>query len=241
MYTSNISVFLPAYNEEENIQDSVLSIRDFLKKNFKKFEIVIINDGSMDKTPAVVLKLAKKYKEVRLINHKINLGYGAALRTGFKNSKYEIIFYTDADNQFDIRDLKKVIPLLKTYDIVSAYRMKREDPLMRIFIAYVYNLIVRVVFNLKVKDIDASFKLYKKNVISSLSLKSNTGLIDAEVLIKAGRKGFKIGQIGVKHYPRLKGRTMYEVGKRNKVIAFVRPQVITDILKEIGVLWKEIH
>lgn len=241
MYTSNISVFLPAYNEEENIQDSVLSIWDFLKKNFKKFEIIIINDGSRDKTPTVVLKLAKKYKEVRLINHKTNLGYGAALRTGFKNSKYEVIFYTDADNQFDIRDLKKVIPLLKTYDIVSAYRMKREDPLMRIFIAYVYNLIIRILFNLKVRDIDASFKLYKKNVFNALNLKSNTGLIDAEVLIKAERKGFKIGQMGVKHYPRLKGRTMYEVGKRNKVIAFVRPQVITDILKEIGVLWKEIH
>lgn len=241
MHTGNISVFLPAFNEEENIQDSVLSISDFLKKNFNKFEIIIVNDGSRDKTPAIVLKLAKKYKEIRLVNHKTNLGYGAALRTGFKNSNYDVIFYTDADNQFDIRDLKKVIPLLKTHDIVSAYRMKREDPLMRIFIAYVYNLIIRILFNLKVKDIDASFKLYKKNVLDSLHLKSNTGLIDAEVLIKAKRKGFKIGQIGVKHYPRLKGRTMYEVGKRNKIIAFVRPQVITDILKEIGVLWKEIH
>ena len=168
------------------------------------------------------------------------LGYGAGLKTGFKHSSKDLIFYTDADNQFNIEEMDRLFPLLNRYDIVSAYRINRKDPLMRIFVANVYNLLVRIIFGLKIKDVDASFKLYKREVFDKMKLVTNTGLTDAEALIKAQKLGFKIGQIGVRHYPRLYGRTSYEVGARNKIIAFVRPKVVLDILREMKTLWLDL-
>ncbi|MBI2028412.1 MAG: glycosyltransferase family 2 protein [Candidatus Levybacteria bacterium] len=241
MLKGGLSVFLPTYNEEENIQKAVESIYNYIEKNILDFELIVVNDGSKDKTKDIVEKLKKKYKNLRLINHTKNMGYGRALRSGFENSRKKHIFYTDADNQFDISEIKKLIPLLKEYDIVSGYRIKRRDPLMRIIIADTYNLLIRILFNLKIRDVDASFKIYKRRIFDNISLKSNTGLIDAEVLIKSLKNGYSIGQIGVSHFPRRFGRTTYEVGTRNKIFAFVRPEVIIDILKEIKILWKELR
>lgn len=229
------------FNEGENIEKSVLSIKKYLAKRFKDFEILVISDGSTDNTNEIVRKLSKKDKRIKLFARNKRLGYGAGLRAGFKHSSKDIIFYTDGDNQFNIEDVDKLLPLLASYDIVSAYRINRKDPMMRIFVAYVYNLLVRILFGLKVKDIDASFKLYKKEVFDKIRLVTNTGLTDAEVLIKAQKQGFKIGQIGVTHYPRIHGRTSYEMGARNKIFAFVRPRVIIDILSEIKTLWLDLR
>lgn len=241
MINNSISVFLPAYNEEENIKQAILSVQEYLKKKFDDYEIIIVDDGSSDKTAEIVKNLSKKNKRIKLVSHNTNLGYGAALRSGFKNVKKDLVFYTDSDNQFNIKEMDILFPLIKKFDIVSGFRIKRRDPLMRIFIAYTYNLIIRMLFNLKVKDIDASFKLYKRHIFDKIQLKANTGLIDAEVLIKAQKKGFTVGQVGVTHYPRAKGRTIYEVGNRNKVFAFVRPQVVIAIFKEIKTLWKDLR
>lgn len=237
----SISIFFPAFNEEENIGDAVLSVNEFIKKYFATYEIIVVDDGSRDKTAEIVKKLSKKNPKIRLVSHKKNQGFGAAIRTGLKSAKYDLIFYTDADNQFNIKDFTKILPLIEKFDIVSAYRMKRQDPKMRIYISNVYNLIIFLLFNPKVRDIDASFKLYKKRAIDQLNLKSKTGLIDAELFIKARKKGFTIGQVGVKHYPRLKGKTVYEVGNRNNFIALVHPKVVTDIFGEIKTLWKELR
>jgi len=241
MKNKSISVFLPTYNEEENIKAAVTAIQKYLKKQFSDYEIIVINDGSTDKTEEIVKGLIVQDKKIKLINHKKNLGYGAALRSGFSNASKDLIFYTDADSQFDIHDLDKLLPLVNSYDIISGYRIKRQDPLMRIFIAATYNVIIKTLFDLPVRDIDASFKLYKREILDNLTLKANTGLIDAEVLIKARKKGYRIGQIGVNHYPRVNGRTIYEVGNRNKIFAFVRPAVVTDILTEIRNLWRELR
>lgn len=241
MKQKSISVFLPAFNEEENIRACVLSVKQYLDKRFKDYEILVISDGSTDNTNKIVAELAKKDKRIKLFARKKKLGYGAGLRAGFVHSLKDLIFYTDGDNQFNIEDIDNLLPLLSSYDIVSAYRVDRKDPLMRIFIADVYNLLIRILFGLKVRDIDSSFKLYKKEIFKNMKLVTNTGLTDAEVLIKAQRQGFKIGQIGVAHYPRLHGRTSYEVGIRNKIFAFVKPGVIIDILKEIKTLWSELR
>lgn len=238
MVNKSISVFLPALNEEQNIKDCVSSVNKYLHKRFKDYEILVIASGSTDKTAEIVSNLTKENKLIKLINFKRKLGYGTALRSGFARSSKELIFYTDSDNQFDIRDMDKLLPLLKSYDIISGYRINRQDPPMRIFIANVYNLLIRILFNFKVKDVDSSFKLYKREVFDNIQLKSKTGLIDAEVLIRAKKKGFSIGQIGVSHYPRTKGKTVYGVGKRN---TFVRPSVIIEILKEIKRLWSDLR
>lgn len=236
MINKSISVFLPALNEEENIKSCVLSVKKYLSSKFKDYEILVISNGSTDNTEKIASELAKKDKHIIVVNDK-KIGYGAALRSGFANSSKDLIFYTDADNQFNIKDMDKLLPLLDKYDIISGYRVNRQDPPMRIFIAYVYNLIIRILFNPNVRDIDASFKLYKKQVFEKMKLKSNTGLIDSEVLIKANKLGFSIGQIGVRHYPRIKGKTVYGTGKRN---IFVRPSVIIKILFEIKKLWPDL-
>jgi glycosyltransferase involved in cell wall biosynthesis len=240
MKYKSISVFLPVFNEEKNIEQAIASIKKYLQKRFDDFEILVISDGSTDKTNKIVRKIAKKDKTIKLFSRKERLGYGAGLRAGFENSSKELVFYTDADNQFNIEDMDNLLPLLKKHDIVSAWRMQRKDPLMRIFIANVYNLIIRILFDLRIKDIDASFKIYKRKVFNDMRLITKTGLTDAEILIKAQKNGVKIGQIGVKHYPRLYGRTSYEIGARNNIIAFVRPGVIIDILSEIRKLWLDL-
>lgn len=240
MEKKSISVFFPALNEQENVKTCVLRALKYLKKQFKDYEIIVVSNGSTDNTAKIVKELAKKNKHIKAIHNK-KMGYGIALRSGFSNSSKELIFYTDADNQFNIQDMDKLFPLLGVYDIVSGYRVKRKDPLMRIFVAWVYNMLIRILFNLKVKDIDASFKLYKKKIFRNMTLKANTGLIDAEVLIKAKKKGFKIGQVGIKHYPRTRGQTRFEINQRNKIFGFVKPKVIIDVLSEIKTLWSDLR
>ena len=241
MNYKSISVFLPVFNEGENIEKSVLSIKKYLEKRFGEFEILVISDGSTDNTNRIVEGLSKKDKRIKLFTRKKRLGYGAGLRAGFAHSTKDLIFYTDGDIQFNIKDMDKLLPFLDKYDIVSAWRIKRRDPWMRVFVADVYNFLVRILFGLKIRDIDSSFKLYKKEVFNKMKLVTNTGLTDAEVLIKAQKQGFKIGQIGVKHYPRLHGQTLFEVGVRNKFFAFVRPKVIVDILREMKTLWLDLR
>ena len=230
----DISVILPAYNEKENIEKAIKSARSYLKTRFKSFEIIVVNDGGTDGTQAVTAQLAKSIKELKLVNHTRNLGYGAALGDGFRNSTGKLVFYTDSDNQYDIKELDKLLPLIKKYDIVAGYRLNHAAPLTRIITSYVYNLIIRILLGLKVKDIDCSFKLYRREVFDSINLKSRTGLIDAEVLIKAQKAGFTVGQIGVHHYPRTKGRTIYEIGP------LIDPKVPLEIFKEIKRLWPEL-
>lgn len=236
-----ISVVLPAFKEEENIEKAVLDVHKYLKNNFSEFEILVVNDGSMDKTKEIVKKIIKDIKNIRLINHETNRGYGAALRSGFKNAKHNLVFYTDSDNQFNIEDLNLLLPHIQKYDIVAGFRLNRKDPLMRIFVAWIYNLLIRLFFGLRVKDIDCSFKLYKRKIFDKIKLYSDTGFIDAEVLIKAQKAGFTIAQVGVKHYPRVRGHTTYVFGKQNMFFAFVKPKVVVDILSEIRKLWKDLH
>lgn len=239
--SKEISVVLPAYNEEKNIESLVLSINKYLRPRFKTYEIVVVNDGSHDSTADIVIKMSKKFKNVRLISHGKNRGYGAALRTGFMGSKGKLVFYTDADNQYRITGLDKLMNHIDEYDIVAGYRLNHSDPLTRVITSHVYNFIIWILFGLNIKDVDCSFKLYKRKVFDSIKLRCNTGLIDAEVLIKARKKGFTIYQLGVKHYPRTKGKSIYEIGNRNKLFAFVSPSVPINIFKEVKKYWAELH
>jgi len=229
-----ISVILPAYNEKENIEKAVKSTRSYLQSKFKSFEIIVVNDGGTDGTQEVTEKLAKSIKELKLINHPRNLGYGATLGDGFRRSTGKLVFYTDSDNQYDIREMDKLLPLIKKYDIVAGYRLNQAAPPTRIITSYVYNLIIRILLGLKIKDIDCSFKLYRQEAFDNIDLKSHTGLIDAEILIKAQKAGFTVHQVGVHHYPRVKGRTIYEIGP------LVNPKVPLEIFKEIKRLWPEL-
>jgi len=205
-----LSVFFPAYNEEANIRQAVEKAVEVLEKVAKKWEIIVIDDGSKDKTGAIVKRLIKKEPRIRLITHTPNRGYGAALKSGFYNSQYEWIAFTDADGQFDFSEITKFFEKQKQTgaDLVIGYYLKRAVPFYRILGSKFWELAVFLLFGLKVKDIDCGFKLIHKKVIEEIPpLEAERGpFISSELLIKAKKKGFKIVQLGVHHYPRKAGK-----------------------------------
>jgi glycosyltransferase involved in cell wall biosynthesis len=201
-----LSALFPAYNEIVNIGNLVQHALDVFPAIAERFEIIVVDDGSTDATAAAVEELIQLHPEVRLIGHRENHGYGAALRTGFASAREPIVFFTDGDGQFDIGEIDRLVPLLDSSDIVAGYRLKRRDPIVRSVNACFFNLLIRALFGLNHRDINCAFKLIKRDVLDAISLTSKGALINAEVLLKARRAGFIISQIGVHHYPRPVGR-----------------------------------
>jgi glycosyltransferase involved in cell wall biosynthesis len=204
-----LSVFFPTYNEEKNISKTVKNTRRVLQNVAKKWEILIINDGSKDKTEQVSRQLEKLDKNIKLINHKVNKGYGGALKTGFSESKYKWVSFTDSDGQFDFSEITNFIEKQResSADVVIGYYKKRQVSKFKIVTSKVWEYIVFFLFGLKVRDIDCGFKLISKKVIDDvMPLESERGaFISSEFLIKAKNKGYKIVEIPVTHYPRIQG------------------------------------
>lgn len=198
----SISVFFPCYNEEKNIGMLLEKSLLFLPEIAYDYEIIVIDDGSSDATLKIAENISQKNPKVKVIRHETNRGYGAALRTGFENSEKEYIFFTDSDNQFDITEMTKLLPYIKDFDIVAGFRIKRKDNFIRKINEFGFNLLIQIFFGLKIKDLNCAFKIYKKETIKSLTLRSNLGFINSELLIRAKKKGFTIKQMGVTHYPR---------------------------------------
>lgn len=204
-----LSLFFPAYNEEGNIKKTVLKAVPVIKKVAKKWEIIIVNDGSKDKTKSIAEELAKKDKHIRVVDHKVNRGYGAAIKSGLYGSKYKWIVFTDSDGQFDLSEVGKFIETQKKTkaDLVIGYYKKRQVSSFKILTSKMWELVVFVLFGLKVRDIDCGFKLISKKVVDAVpGLEAERGaFISSEFLIKAKKKGFKIVEIPVRHYPRKTG------------------------------------
>ncbi|MCL5432537.1 MAG: glycosyltransferase family 2 protein [Patescibacteria group bacterium] len=171
------------------------------------YEVIVVNDGSQDKSKKLLKTLERDNKKIKVIHHEQNKGYGSTLRTGFQNSSGEWLFFTDSDKQFSIKDLKKLLPYTDTFDMIIGYRKNRKDSFIRILNAKIFNLSVRVLFNLHVKDIDCAFKLFRREIIDNNNLESNGALVNTELLIKAKRSGYRIKEVAVNHYPRLKGKS----------------------------------
>mgnify|MGYP001593425682 CR=1 FL=1 len=206
---SELSVFFPSYNEERNITNTVEKAIKVLPSVAKRWEVIVVNDGSKDKTKEVALKLAKKDKRIRLIDHPINRGYGAALKSGFYKSKYEWVAFTDADGQFDFSEIVEFIKVQQNSnaDLVIGYYKNRQVPFYRKINTFFWELVVYLAFGLKVKDIDCAFKLINRKVIDTIDpLESERGaFISSEFLIKAKKANFKIVEVGITHYPRVEG------------------------------------
>lgn len=208
MHRSSISVIFPAYNEEGNIQKIARNVFDYLDKNFNDFEIILVDDGSTDKTYEICRKLVSSFNNRLLVlRHAKNRGYGAALRTGLFSAKKELVFYTDSDNQFDIKELEIFMEYITDYELVIGFRKNRQDFFIRKFCAYIYNRLVFFLFGLDVKDIDCSFKLFKRAALMKLTIDTDEFLVDTELLVRAKLNKFKIKQIGVTHFPREKGKS----------------------------------
>jgi len=210
MKVDGLSVFFPAYNEEANIGKILRRAVKILPQMAKKWEILVINDGSTDRTGKIVEELIKKEPRIRMITHTPNRGYGATLKSGLYNSLYQLILFTDADGQFDFSEAERFLKAQSETkaDLVIGYYLKRAVPFYRIWASRAWEMVIFLMFGLKVRDIDCGFKLLRKEVVEKISrLQSERGpFISSELLIKAKKAGFKIVELGVHHYPRKEGR-----------------------------------
>lgn len=204
----SISFFCPAYNDEENLSILIPKTVELLKKICSSFEVVIIEDASPDKTSQVADKLAKKYaSSIKVIHHSRNKGYGGALRSGFQHAKkYPYVFYTDGDNQYDVTVLKDMLKYIPQYDAVVGYRQMRELTWQRKLQSSCYNGLIRLLFNLKNKDVNCAIRLLKREYIDRLNLSSTSAFFPAETLIELKKHKAKIKSIEVIHYPRAHGK-----------------------------------
>ena len=197
-----LSLFYPMHNEEENIEEAVRRALSALPRFADQFEIIVVNDGSRDRTGEIADRLMAAHPEVRVVHHSKNRGYGCALRSGIAASRFPWIFYTDGDNQFDLDEIALLLPMRHEHDIVTGYRMERRDPLHRKVNAWLFNSLVHGLFRVHLRDVDCAFKLYRASIFEGMELRSTGAPIDLEILARARRRGARIGEVGVHHYPR---------------------------------------
>ena len=202
-----LSYFFPAHNEAENLRGLVAEALGTLPSLADRFEVLIVDDGSRDETPAIADELAAAHPEVRAVHHPTNLGYGAALRSGFAAASYEALAFTDGDRQFKVVDLGRLIERFDAgdADAVVGYRIKRADPLVRTLYARAYRLANRIFFGLKVRDVDCACKLFRRAALEGLNVESGGAFFSAELLIKLTARGRRIAEVGIPHYPRTAG------------------------------------
>lgn len=213
MIAESLTIFFPAWNEEDTIERAVAAAFEAADKlvsagEIEWFEVLIIDDASTDRTPEIADKLAAENDLVRVVHHPTNRKLGGSLRTGFAESRGEVVLYTDADLPFDMAELEKAMRLLRIYeaDIVSAFRFDRtgEGP-RRLLYTYVYNHLVQLVFGLRLRDMNFAFKLVRRRVLDHVELRSEGSFIDVELLARAQKLGFRIIQFGVDYFPRTRG------------------------------------
>ena len=207
----SLSAFFPAYNDAPSLPELIARTFDVASATFDDFEVIVINDGSQDTTGEVLAELAEKYgPRMRVITHPVNLGYGGALKTGFESAEKEYVFYTDGDGQYDVRELPKLWSLMKPgVGLVNGYKLERNDPWHRIFIGKAYNQFARMLFGIRIRDIDCDFRLMRRDLVQEIQLRSTSGTICVELVKKIELTGCGVAEIGVHHYPRLHGKSQF--------------------------------
>jgi glycosyltransferase involved in cell wall biosynthesis len=206
----SISVFFPAYNDEATIAGLVGDALAVLPGLTDDFEVIVVDDGSTDRTAEVLEGLTGGDPRVRVLRHASNRGYGGALRTGFANATKELIFYTDGDGQYDARELAVLRPLLaEGVDIVNGYKIKRADPRRRKALGAAYNRLAHLLFSIPIRDVDCDFRLIRRRVVERVELVSSSGSICVELVHKLHRAGCVFAEVPVHHYPRAHGRSQF--------------------------------
>ncbi|MQC19354.1 MAG: glycosyltransferase family 2 protein [Chloroflexi bacterium] len=205
-----LSIFFPAYNDSGTIGSLVITARTTAQLLTDDFEIIVVNDGSPDHTADVADELARTYPEVRVIHHPKNRGYGGALRSGFAGATKEFVFYTDGDAQYDPAELALLWPhMVDGVDVVNGYKISRSDPMHRILIGRVYHHTVKLLFGLKVRDVDCDFRLIRRSVFDRITLEKNSGVICLELMKKLTDAGCRIAEVPVHHYHRAFGKSQF--------------------------------
>jgi glycosyltransferase involved in cell wall biosynthesis len=211
MAAKSLSVFFPMYNESKNISTLLEeACRVIPQMGFDDYEILIVDDGSQDGCAQIVEQWSVSNPHIRMIRHPQNLGYGAALRTGFTHASRDLVFYTDCDLPVDLREVQRALPLLEHDDLVIGYRIKRYETLRRAIYSRIYNFLMRILFNVHVRDVNFSFKIMHKRVLDHICLSASSVFIDGQLLAEAVRYGFSIAEIPIRYTPRRFGRSNFD-------------------------------
>lgn len=222
-----LSLVIPAYNEELSISDSVGEVLGGLQSYVREYELLVVDDGSTDRTGKMLRELAEKNRNVRIITHDRNRGYGAALRSGFQHARMEWVLFTDADRQISIAELPTFLEISSAHDLVIGYRTGRNDPITRRVLSRGYSCLIKGALGVAVRDINCPFKLFKRDLISGLSLSSNGFVINAELLYALGKRGVRPRELRVAFHDRLKG------------VSTVRFRHIVETLRELFLLLRK--
>lgn len=227
----SISVFFPAYNDERSIATLVRHALEVLPALTDDYEVIVVNDGSADQTAEVLRVLASEYNHLRVVTHEKNSGYGAALRSGFAAARKDLIFYTDGDLQYDVRELPMLFALFDDgCDIVNGFKNKRSDRLNRKLAGGFYNRLMRLLFALPISDVDCDFRLMRRRLVQSLELTSKSGSICVELVYKLKKAGARFRETAVTHHERPYGKSQFFTFRR-----------VSKTLFDIGSLWLELN
>ncbi|MBV8359279.1 MAG: glycosyltransferase family 2 protein [Deltaproteobacteria bacterium] len=202
---SGISVFLLAHNEEDNIERVVESFKAELPKLTDDYEIIVVNDGSSDHTGQIAERMAATDSHVRVVHHTVNRGYGAAVISGINTASKTYVLLSDGDGQFDPADSALLVAKIRDYDVVVGRRIRRADPLIRRLNGKAWSILMRLLFGLRITDVDCGFKLFRREVLANLELEAKGAMISTELMAKLARRGSRITEVGVHHLPRLAG------------------------------------
>jgi glycosyltransferase involved in cell wall biosynthesis len=227
----SLSIFFPTYNEEENIATTIEQADAVARTITDDYEIIVVNDGSTDRTAEVTHALRQTYSHLKIVDHKINQGYGAAVWSGVQAASKEYVFFTDADLQFDLTELKNLVEFVPEHDVVIGYRARRQDPFMRLVNARGWNILNRLLFGLRVRDIDCAFKLFKRSLVKDVPVKTRGAMLSAELLIRLQRQGVMFKEIPVTHLPRTRGSA---TGAKPAVIIRAFREMISVYENELG-------
>ncbi len=205
-----LSVFFPAYNDSGTIASLVITAIRSARQLTHDFEVIIVDDGSADATAQIADELARTYREVKVVHHQGNRGYGGALRSGFAAATRDLVFYTDGDAQYDPAEMATLWEAFHDdVDLVNGYKISRSDPLHRVVIGRIYHHTVKLLFGLKVRDVDCDFRLLRRSIFDRVVLEKSSGVICLEMMKKIQDAGFRIAEVPVHHYHRAYGRSQF--------------------------------
>ena len=207
----SLSVFFPAYNDALSLPGLVRKTFATLERYVADYEVIVVNDGSRDATGEVLEQLCREFSPwLRVVTHAQNRGYGGALRSGFAAAQKEFVFYTDGDGQYDVGELPRLLELVgPATGLVNGYKLERHDPRHRVWIGNVYNFCARLLFRIRIRDIDCDYRLIRRALLDKIRLTSTSGTICVELVRKLELSGCQVVEVGVHHYPRLHGRSQF--------------------------------
>lgn len=226
----SLSVFFPAYNDAGTIASLAIVAHMTARELTDDYEIIVIDDGSPDHTGAVLDEMARHFSWLRVVHHAKNRGYGGALRSGFETASKDLVFYTDGDAQYDPREMRSLFAALTPdVDFVNGFKIGRSDPFHRVVIGRVYHTFVKLVFGLRLRDVDCDFRLIRRRVFEKVVLTRSSGVICVELMKKTQDHGYRIAQVGVHHFHRSYGRSQF----------FNVPRVARTLV-DLAKLWVEL-